>query len=77
MVTETEAGALRRAFNDLRWTLVRIIVGVVLVMAAMIVLVFRMDPSTGKDAPAVPLPPVSAPILPSPTTIVSPIPLPD
>lgn len=56
---------LKEHFVSLRWQIARLIAAVVLVLAAFMAFLFRSNPAPERDAPAVPLPAITSPLLPT------------
>lgn len=68
----TKVQALKRDWR-IHWFMVARMIAAIVVMlifAIAVILMYRAEPVSGLDQPAVPLPPVSKPLAPSPTQIV-------
>ncbi|MGY4103196.1 hypothetical protein ACW2Q0_27095 [Nocardia sp. R16R-3T] len=57
--------ALKDHLGSLRWQIARLIAAVVLALAAFMVFLFTSNPASERDAPAVPLPAITSPLLPT------------
>ncbi|WP_458688774.1 hypothetical protein [Nocardia tengchongensis] len=57
---------LKEHFVSLRWQIARLLAAVVLILAAIMIFLFKSNPAPERDAPAVPLPAITSPLLPTP-----------